>query len=249
MTAPARVTWLGHSTVALELDGVQLLTDPVLSRRVVHLRRVVEPPRELPGADAVLVSHAHYDHLDLRTLRRLRGSPQVVVPRGLGPMLRLRRIENVVEVVAGDEVRVGAVTVRATHAYHSGWRPGAARGTAAVGYAVLGSVRIFFAGDTGLFPELESLVPELDVALLPVGGWGPRLPDDHLDPERAARALALLRPRVAVPIHWGTYRRVGLRDDEPRHPVEEFLRAAAEHAPGVRVVVLGPGESLELTAP
>jgi L-ascorbate metabolism protein UlaG (beta-lactamase superfamily) len=246
---PDRVTWLGHSTVALELDGVRLLTDPVLSRRVVHLRRVVEPPRDLPAADAVLVSHAHYDHLDLRTLRRLGGSPRVVVPRGLGSMLRFRGLKNVVEVVAGDETQVGAVTVRATHAYHSGWRPGAARGTAAVGYAVLASFRIFFAGDTGLFPELESLVPELDVAFLPVGGWGPKLPDDHLDPEGAARAVALLRPRIAVPIHWGTYLRVGMRDDEPRGPAEEFVRAAAEHAPGVRVVVLGAGESLELRRP
>ena len=164
-------------------------------------------------------------------------------------MLRLRGFENAVEVVAGDEVRVGAVTVRATHAYHSGWRPGAARGTAAVGYAVLGSTRIYFAGDTGLFPELQSLVADLDLALLPVGGWGPRLPDDHLDPERAARALALLRPRIAVPIHWGTYRRVGMGDDEPRAPAEEFVRAAAEQAPGVRVVVLEPGESFGLTAP
>jgi len=249
VAAPDRVTWLGHSTVAVELDGVRLLTDPVLSRRVVHLQRLVEPPRELPAAEAVLVSHAHYDHLDLRTLRRLRATPQVVVPRGLGSMLRLRGFKHVVEVVAGDEVQVGAVTVRATPAYHSGWRPGAARGTAAVGYAVVGSARVFFAGDTGLFPELESLVPELDVALLPVGGWGPKLPDDHLDPERAARALALLRPRLAVPIHWGTYRRVGMRAAEPRRAAEEFRRAAAEHAPGVHVAILEPGESLDVTTP
>jgi len=243
-----RVTWLGHSTVELELDGVRLLTDPVLRRRVAHLRRVAMAPRELATPDAVLVSHTHYDHLDLPTLRRLLDVPRVIVPRGAGTLLRRRGFRGVVELAPGDELEVGPVAVRATEAVHGGWRPGVARDTPPLGFVVAGSATVYFAGDTGLFPGMSSLVPALDVALLPIGGWGPRLPEDHLDPERAAEALALLEPRLAIPVHWGTYRRLGLRPEPAASetPPERFRRLAAELAPEVEVVVLEPGQSVQV---
>ena len=110
---------------------------------------------------------------------------------------------------------------------------------------------MYFAGDTDLFDGMRELAPDLDVALLPIAGWGPRTPAGHLDPLRAAQALALLRPRTAVPIHWGTYRRIGLRGREAllRAPADAFARHARELAPEVEVRTLSVGESLELPLP
>jgi L-ascorbate metabolism protein UlaG (beta-lactamase superfamily) len=117
-----------------------------------------------------------------------------------------------------------------------------------VGYRVSGSAQVYFAGDTDIFEGMSSLSPGLDVALLPVAGWGPRLPPGHLDPLRAAEALRLLRPRVAVPIHWGTYRRIGLSRKPAvlREPAETFARLAAELAPDVDVRVVPVGGALDL---
>jgi L-ascorbate metabolism protein UlaG (beta-lactamase superfamily) len=244
------VTFLGHATVLVELDGVKLLTDPLLVRRVVHLRRSDSVEREaLHDLDAVLVSHAHHDHLHLRSLRRLDRSLRVVVPRGLGYLVESRGFRSVVEVVPGDVLTVGSVAVRATHAEHDGRRrPGRARGPA-LGYVLEGSKTIYFAGDTDLFEGMEGLVPDLDVALVPVWGWGPSLGRGlHLDPRRAAEALRLLRPRIAIPIHWGTYRplHLGPRARFLTEPAEAFVREASALAPEVEVKVLQPGERLSV---
>ena len=204
MTDTRSVTYLGHATTLIELDGVSLLTDPVLRPRVAHLRRAgpapgIEPP------DAVLISHGHLDHLDLRTLDRLPRTTALFVPRGLGELVSSRGFGAVREVEEGDELAVGAVMVRVTHADHGG-RPAPGRSEAAVGYAVIGSGSVYFAGDTDLFEGMAGLVPGLDLALVPIWGWGPTIGPGRLDPARAAEALSLLRPRIAVPIHWGTLR-------------------------------------------
>ncbi len=242
-----RITWIGHSTVLVELDGVRLLTDPVLRPRVTHLRRVGPVDWDvLRDLDAVAVSHAHYDHLDPASLRRLGRSVPLIVPRGAGRMVR--GFERVEELEEGDETRVGALSIRATHAEHSGRRDLLGSPPAAVGYLISGSSRLYFPGDTDVFSSMSSLAPELDVAFLPVAGWGSRVPRGHLDPQRAAEALRLLRPRVAIPIHWGTYRMIGLsRDPEAlREPAESFARLAAELAPDVEVRVLPVGGATSL---
>jgi L-ascorbate metabolism protein UlaG (beta-lactamase superfamily) len=239
-----RITWLGHSTTLIELDGAQLLTDPILRRRVAHLWRA--GPRPEPGpVDAVLISHGHYDHLDLGSLSRLPRETPVVAPAGLGRAVR--GFANVTEVAEGDEVEIGGVTVRATRADHPG-RPAPRRSAAAVGYALLGSSPVYFAGDTDLFAEMDGLVDDLDLALIPVWGWGPTIGVGHLDPERAAETLPLLRPRIAVPIHWGTLRPLykSSRGAFLREPPEKFAAAARRLAPDVDVRVLRPGESLNL---
>ena len=244
-----RLSWLGHSTVLFELDGVRLLTDPVVRPRVLHLRRVGAAPRlDSLSVDAVLISHVHYDHLDVPSLRRVAGAPAFVVPRGVGSLLRGHGFEHVIEVEPGDEIRIGRVTVGATHAEHTSRRRPLGAETPALGYLVSGSVCSYFAGDTDLFGGMGAISDDLDVALLPVAGWGPRLPPGHLDPHTAAEALGLLRPRIAVPVHWGTYRRIGLSRDPDvlREPALRFASFAADLMPAVEVVVLPVGGSVEL---
>jgi L-ascorbate metabolism protein UlaG (beta-lactamase superfamily) len=242
-----RLTWIGHSTVLIELDGIRLLTDPVLRPRVTHLRRVGPVNWDaLRDIDCVAVSHAHYDHLDPRSLRRLGRSVPLLVPQGAARMVR--GFEQVVELEEGEETRVGGLTIRATHAEHSGRRDFLGSPAAAIGFLVSGSSRLYFPGDTDLFPSMSSLAPDLEVALLPVAGWGSRVPRGHLDPVRAVEALRLLRPRVAIPIHWGTYRRIGLSRDPAvlREPAESFARLAADLAPDVDVRVLPVGGATSL---
>ena len=244
-----RLTWLGHSTVLLEVDGARLLTDPVLRARVLHLRRVGEAlPLDPQSVDAVLISHIHYDHLDLPSLRRLGRSSLLVVPSGAGSLLRRHGFEHVIEVEPGDEAQIRGATIRATHAEHDSRRLPFGVETPALGYLVSGSVSTYFAGDTDLFGGMGAIADNLDVALLPVAGWGPSLPPGHLDPRGAAEALGLLRPRIAVPIHWGTYRRIGLSRDPAvlREPAESFARFAADLMPEVEVCVLPVGGSVDI---
>jgi L-ascorbate metabolism protein UlaG (beta-lactamase superfamily) len=248
--APQRLSWLGHSTVRLEVDGTSLLTDPVGRSRVLHLRRVGPPvPFDRASVDAVLISHVHYDHLDLDSLRHLRAT-LVVVPRGAGPLLRKRGFERVIEVEPGDEEKIRGITVRATHAEHDSRRGPFSVATPALGYVVSGSASTYFAGDTDLFAGMGAIASDLDVALLPVAGWGPRLPVGHLNPRSAAEAVALLRPRIAVPIHWGTYRRIGLSRDPAtlREPAESFAQFVTELTPSVEVRILPVGGSFDLEA-
>lgn len=252
LTEGASVRWIGHATVLITLDGTRLLTDPLLRRRVTHLRRRVPlAPSTFDGIDAVLISHAHHDHLDLPSLRRVGLSIPIVVPRGLGPLLRRQGFTTVHEMEEGDVRKVGTVRIQATFAAHDGARPPLPARARALGYAVLGTRRIYFAGDTDLFPGMDGLVTDLDVALLPIWGWGPTLGrGEHLDPERAADAVALLRPRIVVPIHWGTYAPMylGVRE-APKFlgtPPDAFLRAASRKAPDVEVRLLAPGEALSL---
>jgi L-ascorbate metabolism protein UlaG (beta-lactamase superfamily) len=235
--------YVGHATVELELDGVRLVTDPVLRHRVAHLRRARRLEAGVDTPDAVLLSHGHYDHFDRPSLQRLRGA-RLIAPRGL-----VRGLEGLelTEVDEGDEVEVGSLVVRATHAEHEGGRPPRREGTA-LGYAILGSRRVFFAGDTELFEEMEGLVPDLDLALIPIWGWGPSLGrGQHLDPESAAEAVRRLRPKLVVPIHWGTLRPIhrGARAEFLSAPAVAFERAVASVAPEVEVRVLQPGDVLD----
>jgi L-ascorbate metabolism protein UlaG (beta-lactamase superfamily) len=245
-----RLTLVGHATVLIELDGARLLTDPLLRDRALFLRaepRKVDPAwsKEL---DAVLLSHFHRDHYDPLSLRLLDPQTLVVGPPGTGRRLRRHGRTNIRELRPGESTLVGSVSVRATRALH-GRVPGPFASTA-LGFVVSGSKRVYFAGDTDLFPELAELASdELDVALVPIAGWGPRLGAGHLDPHRAAEAVRLIRPRLAVPIHWGLLSPVGVGRFNPRYlraPGETFARAVAELAPAVEVRILRPGESLEL---
>jgi len=238
--------------VLLELGGVRLLTDPVLRPGFAHIRRHAAPPAPdvAERVDAVLISHLHLDHLDVRSLRWLDGSVRLLVPRGAGAFLRGRGFSHVEELAPGQSENVGGVGVMATPAVHDGRRwPVSGPRASPIGFVVRGARSIYFAGDTDLFGGMDGLEPGLDLALLPVWGWGPTLGPGHLDPERAARAAQLLRPRLAVPIHWGTfYPRARRMGDRLTAPPREFADRVTELAPDITVRVLEPGESLELAS-
>jgi L-ascorbate metabolism protein UlaG (beta-lactamase superfamily) len=246
----ARVEYVGHATVFVDLDGVRLLTDPLLRNRIAHLRRSTPvPARSLRGIDAVLISHAHYDHLDLPSLERLGKKLPVVVPRGLGGLLRKRRFESVLEIEVGETLSIGSLQIRAVPAEHDGSRGPFGASADPLGYVVAGTKSIYFAGDTDLFDGMEELGSH-DVALVPIWGWGPSLGGGHLDPGRAAEAVVRLRPKLVIPIHWGTYFPIHLGfKGQPGFvdmPPIEFLAAMQEAAPDVEVKVLRPGEGIEL---
>ncbi|MFJ5552709.1 MBL fold metallo-hydrolase [Streptomyces sp. NPDC093225] len=251
---PVRITWWGHATCTVEESGVRVLTDPLFAGRLAHLRRRRGslPPPEAAAADVAVVSHLHADHLHLPSLARLAPGTPVLVPRGapraVPGLARLGHLA-LAEVGPGDAVRVAGLRIRAVSALHDGRRlPYGPRLAPALGYVVEGEDRTYFAGDTGLFASMAAEVGPVDVALLPVGGWGPFLGPGHLDARRAARALAsLAAPRRAVPVHYGTYWPIGLdavRPHEFHAPGEEFVRHAAELAPEVAVAVLAHGESV-----
>ena len=249
-----RVTFVGHSTVLLEIGGTRILTDPLLRPRFLHARRLTPPPGPelLEGLDALLVSHLHMDHLDFPSIRRLDRATPVIAPRGSGRVLRRRRFRDVTELSPGESTSIDGVEVTAIYAEHDGRRWPVGPRVPALGYDIRGSSRVYFAGDTDLFDEMSELSGGVDVALLPIGGWGPNVGSGHLDGPQAADAAAMFAPRIVVPIHWGTYLRSDLvdrRTDLVSEPPRKLAERMHEVAPEVEVRILQPGESLELGGP
>ena len=198
-----RITWWGHATTTIEENGTRLLTDPVLTSRIAHLRRR-RGPAPLPAAadcDAVLISHMHADHLHLTSIRLVAPGAALVVPRGAARLIRqdcgAEIADRCIEVAPGNQVRIGALDITATTAHHDGRRlPWSSYSGPALGYRVEGSPSVWFAGDTDLFDELAAEAGPVDLALVPVGGWGPSLGPGHLDPVRAAEAVQLVGARI-----------------------------------------------------
>ncbi len=164
--------------------------------------------------------------------------------------LRRRGFTHPIELSAGERAAVGAAEVVATPAVHEGRRFKVGPRVESVGYEIEGGGRrVYFAGDTDLFAEMDQLAGRIDVALLPIAGWGPRLGKGHLNPHTAAEAAARIRPRAVVPIHWGTLVRRDMRRRASEflgRPPRRFAAQVRELAPEVEVTVLEPGESLEL---
>lgn len=264
---PLRVTWLGHSSAVLDLDGVRLVIDPLLGTNAGLLRRRGDRPDESlwRAPDAVLLSHLHHDHAELSSLRLLGRVPVLTAPSsahwlvdrdlqgvGLhdGEWFRVRPggPGSVADGGPGgsDEAHVRVRLCRAVH----GSRPMPHRPNAVNGHLVRGaSGCVWVAGDTSRYPAMWHL-PDLagapiDVALVPVHGWGPRLSGGHLDPVEAARACAVVRARFAVPVHWGTLHAPASRRLPPGwmdRAGDAFAVALEREAPDCQAVVLKPGE-------
>ena len=243
-----RLTWVGHATVVLDLGGTRIISDPLLRATNGPLRR--RGPAPQPGqwteSHAVLVSHLHHDHVELASLRMLPDLPNLASTRNAA-WLRRRQLQGEPRrrVVRRRHRGVQVRLVRADH--HS--RPMPHRPNDANGHLVrTPTTRIWVAGDTSLYPEMAQL-PELaggpiDLAVVPVGGWGPRLSGGHLDSDAAAEVCALVGASAAVPYHWGTLYAPGMQNRPPGwmdRPLTAFPAAMARHAPECRALVLAPG--------
>jgi L-ascorbate metabolism protein UlaG (beta-lactamase superfamily) len=240
--------FVGHATMYIELDGVRILTDPLLRPMSAGLVHRSPPPAEITDrpVDAVLISHLHHDHLDIGSLRLLPSGFDILVARGGGPLLAQHGFRNARELSAGQSAEVKGVSVIATRADHRGFRVPAGPTGETVGFIIEGTSRIYFAGDTAVFEAMSELRP-IDVALLPIAGWGPLLGPGHMDAVEAVNALRLIEPRIAVPIHWGTLAPLGIHFGSWSYltqPGERFRALAGRELPWIEVDVVQPGESL-----
>lgn len=243
------ISFAGHSTILIELDGVRVLTDPLFRSALLHLQRVA-PLVDLErfgSPELLLISHSHMDHLDKRSLRLIDKETKAIVPSDCVALMRAQGFRNVTGVVAGDVVETAGLRVRTVHADHGGKRMPWNQPAETIGFVVEGSQSFYYAGDTDLFDAMVDLHPALDLALLPVWGWGPKIGEGHLDPERAATAAELLSPRFAVPIHWGGYLPAGMAKRRPElliDPPREFCRRVElAGLPDTASLLIEPGES------
>lgn len=220
---PARLTWIGHASWLVQLDGVSLLIDPIFSESLgPGIRRFVAPallPAELPTIDAQLVTHNHRDHLDLPSLRAV-GSP-VVAGLGLAPFFERQKL-SCTELDWWGETRVGPVTVRFVPSQHWSQRgPGDKNETLWGGFVVEGSTaRLYHSGDTAYFDGFQEIgrrVGPIDAALLPIGAYDPAwfMSKQHMNPEEATQAFLDLGARQLVAMHWGTFKLTDEPLDEP----------------------------------
>jgi len=234
-----RLSWLGHAGFLLEWNGVRLAIDPNLSPRCTVVRRELElgaAPADLGALDAVLISHAHFDHLDRPTLAALAGVGRLIVPQGSeGYVEAIHTAEPTVGLAPGGAVRVGALEIVAVPAFHHGnrWHP-LASARLAVGWIVrTGERAVYFAGDTGARNDFSAIGRRYrpDVAVLPIGCFAPPWPIGrvHLSPEQAVAAARELGSPLVVPAHFGTF---ALALDRPDEALPRFARAA--RASGVR---------------
>jgi L-ascorbate metabolism protein UlaG (beta-lactamase superfamily) len=239
------VAFLGHATVLVELGGVRVLTDPFLRSGLGPLQRHGDLPDPAAAtADIVVISHGHPDHFDPGSIESLHGNPVVVVPRGLAGQVGGAGVSDVVELEAGRSVAIAGVRISAVPARH--WiSPGAPRARP-IGYVIERDARVYFAGDTGRYPEMRAAVGSVDLALLPVWTWGPHLGPGHLGPLGAAEVARDIGAAAALPIHWATLypRQLHRVWRRPLHePGDRFAAHVRRLAPDVDVRVLRPGES------
>ena len=245
------LTWAGHATTLVDAGGYRVITDPLLTKRVAHLRRRRPlPSADLNDVDLILLSHVHLDHLHLPSLKRIRPTVEVLTPTGSGRLLRKAGFDRVREVNVGDRVDCGPVTIEVVPAAHKHGRGPHSRVTARpVGYVINGDdQRIYFPGDTDLFTGMADL-GDIDVAFLPIWGWGSSLGIGHLDPTRAATATGLIRPGIVVPIHWGTYAPEDGRRNLPTWfdtPPEQFETALTDAELSHHLHLLQPGGSVSV---
>ncbi len=242
------ITWLGHATVMIRRNGRTIMTDPVFSNRVLLVKRRKPFPlalNQVPNPDAVFISHAHYDHLDLHTLKYFDCKTVIVTPRGLGRLISKFVKNPIVEISTGSQAEIFPGLKTTTFAVnHSSFRLSGLTYRGCHGYWIdWDGTKIFFPGDTGYrdFSRFQGA----DVALLPIGPCEPKwfMKPRHLDPEDALRVFQEINAQRMIPIHWGTFK-LGLDPaDQPMHTLKGLLSQKNLHD---RVPILAPGQVLKI---
>jgi L-ascorbate metabolism protein UlaG (beta-lactamase superfamily) len=247
--------WLGHSTVLLKIDGFTMITDPVLFSHVgvdlrftqIGMKRLVAAalaPEELPPLDLILLSHAHFDHLDTRTLRTLESkTTEVVMARSTSDLIRADRYKRVTELGWGETVQVGPLEIRAQEVAHWGARLRTDTYRGYNGYLIdSGQRRVLFAGDTadtGIFRTVKT-TRGIDLAIVPVGAYNPWI-HAHCTPEQALGMGLDAGAQQFLPVHHQTFR---LSREPFREPIERFQEASLRHR--VPVVLDSIGQQVSL---
>jgi L-ascorbate metabolism protein UlaG (beta-lactamase superfamily) len=246
------ITWIGHSTFLIQMAGLNIVTDPVWARRMAFQKRLVPPGIELsdmPSVDVVLISHAHYDHLHVASLRKLRGPKKMIVPAGLRKKLMLRGFLQSQELHWWEDTTFHSVKFSFVPAQHWTRRNPWDMNTSHWGGWVLQidhGPTIYFAGDSGYFRGFSEIGRrfDIDVALLPIGAYDPEwfMASQHVSPEEALQAFLDVKAKYFVPMHYGAFK---LSDDTPVQALQRLEAARARLGiPEEKLLMLRHGETM-----
>lgn len=250
------VTWIGHSTFLIQMAGLNIVTDPVWARRMAFQKRLAPPGVQLsdmPSVDVVLISHAHYDHLHVSSLRRLRGPKKMIVPAGLRRKLLLKGFLQAQELHWWEDTAFHGVKFTFVPAQHWTRRNPWDMNTSHWGGWVIEIDRgptIYFAGDSGYFRGFSEIGRrfDIDVALLPIGAYDPEwfMSSQHVSPEEALQAFIDLKAKYFVPMHYGSFK---LSDDTPEDALQRLETGRSELGiPKEKLLLLHHGETLRFTS-
>ncbi|QHW30882.1 MBL fold metallo-hydrolase [Paenibacillus rhizovicinus] len=249
------LTWVGHSTFFMQLAGLNIITDPIWAEKLAFHRRLTRPgisAADVPPVDVILISHSHYDHLNIASLKQLTGSKVLIVPVGLADKLRRKGFSSIIELDWWQSAEVSGVKFTFVPAQHWTRRTLVDTNSSLWGGFVIeckDAPTVYFAGDSGYFDGFKQIgmrFPDIDVALMPIGAYDPEwfMGPQHVTPEEALKAFRDTGARCFVPMHYGSYK---LADDTPREALDRLeaemnrLRLTAE-----TVRILPHGETWQL---
>ncbi len=243
-----KITSIGHASHLIEMDGEFLITDPNFSRKMWIAKREKEPgiaPEDLPQLAAIVVTHAHYDHLDLFSYKYFSIHIPIVVPEGLGSFIKKHLRNPVIEIPKEGSVLVGGIKIHRVPVKHFGFRLFGLTWRETTGYLFeKNGKKVYFPGDTaygdGEHFRKAAAKHAIDAALLPIGAYAPRwfMKSRHMNPPDALQAFSDLKAKVMIPYHWGVFQISAEPVEAPREWLEQILK----EKPDSRVKILRPGE-------
>lgn len=249
-TGQTLLTWIGHATFIIQINGLTIVTDPVWAKRLGTIRRLTEPALsidDLPPVDVILISHSHYDHLHFASIKKLKGNPLILVPSGLRSSFLKRGFEHVVECNWWDTVVERDVSFTFVPAQHWSKRTLFDTNTSHWGGWVIEAKdkpTFYFAGDSGYFHGFRDIGERfhIDYALLPIGAYEPEwfMGPQHVTPEEAVQAFVDCRAKTFIPMHYGTF---PLADDTPKEALDRlYAEWIRRNFPNKQLRVLKLGE-------